>query len=377
MFESGVGAQAAGARDVAEAAEGAGVFGGYRTAVPANRSYTTAVAQGQFGDLGDVGSDGPQLGGVGQRLQRDRAGADGAAQQPMPGDGGVEPQQLFADALSVRVGECESDVVGQRAQVGDVVVEPFEFDEQRPQPVHLVGEFDPERVFDGEAVGERVRDGGVAADAFGQVDRAVGRPAVEELFQAAVDEPQSGLEPQHGFAGDGEAEMAGFDQPGVHGADRDLIHPGSVDGDERETGQRLANSGAGPASLRIGYQSSGQWACRTSRRGLGCPTGRIPYRSAISRSNRPAGNDRYASERTAGSSCGHNAFEFDAAIGPAGQEQVDDAQARRRRRGPPPEPDETHCRAGLPPSRPARPEIACAAASSRLMAVPRRCWRRW
>ncbi len=28
--------------------------------------------------------------------------------------------------------------------------------------------------------------------------------------------------------------MAGFDQPGMHRADRYLIHPGSLDGDERE-----------------------------------------------------------------------------------------------------------------------------------------------
>ncbi len=90
----------------------------------------------------------------------------------MSGDDRVEPQQLFADALSVCVGECESDVVGQRTQVGDVVVEPLELDEQGPQPVYLVGEFDPERVLDREAVGQRVCNGGVAADAFGQVDCA-------------------------------------------------------------------------------------------------------------------------------------------------------------------------------------------------------------
>src|SRR6516225_2193461 len=78
-------------------------------------------------------------------------------------------------------------------------------------------------------------NGGVAADAFGQFDRAVGRPALEELFQAPMDEPQSGLESQHGFAGHGKPEMSGFDQPGVHGTDRDLIHPGSLDGDEWET----------------------------------------------------------------------------------------------------------------------------------------------
>ena len=82
----------------------------------------------------------------------------------------------------MRVGEGESDVVGECAEVGGVVVEPFEFDQQGPQPVRLVGHLDPEGVFDGEAVRERVRGGGVAADAFGEFDRAAGGAALEEFL---------------------------------------------------------------------------------------------------------------------------------------------------------------------------------------------------
>ncbi|WP_419884343.1 hypothetical protein [Mycobacterium scrofulaceum] len=36
---------------------------------------------------------------------------------------------------------------------------------------------------------QRMRDGGVAADPFGQVHSGVGRPALEQLFQPAVHEP--------------------------------------------------------------------------------------------------------------------------------------------------------------------------------------------
>ena len=65
-----------------------------------------------------------------------------------------------------------------------------------------------------------------------------------------------------------------------------------------------AKSGGGPALARIGCQSCGQCAWRTIRRGRGCPISSIPYRSIISRSKRPAGNDRCARERSAGVSRG-------------------------------------------------------------------------
>ena len=76
------------------------------------------------------------------------------------------------------VGESEADVVGECAEVGGVVVEAFEFDEQRAQSVDRLGDGDGEGVFDGEAVREGVGGGGVAADPFGQVDGVGWRDAV-------------------------------------------------------------------------------------------------------------------------------------------------------------------------------------------------------
>jgi hypothetical protein len=87
-------------------------------------------------------------------------------------------------------------------------------------------------------VGERMRGRRVTADAFGEIGGPGCGTALEEFFQAAVHEPQPHLEPQHGLADNGEPEMAGLDQPGVHRPDRDLIHPGAFDGDEREAPRR-------------------------------------------------------------------------------------------------------------------------------------------
>ena len=212
-------------------------------------------------------------------MQRHRARVDGAAQQPVPGHRRVEPQQLFADPLGVRVGEGEADVVGQGAEIGGVVVEPFEFDEQGPQPVRFVGQFDAERVLDRQAVGERMRGGGVAADPFGEVDRAGGGPALEEFLEAAVHEPQPRLQAQHRLADDGEPEVAGLDQPGVHGADRDLVHPGSFDGEEREAARSVRTPvlarrrRASDASLRASARG-GPGGAAGDGRSAGCRTGR-------------------------------------------------------------------------------------------------------
>ena len=48
--------------------------------------------------------------------------------------------ELFADAQGVGVDDAVADVVAERADVGDVVVEAFELEQHRPQsPVALSG----------------------------------------------------------------------------------------------------------------------------------------------------------------------------------------------------------------------------------------------
>src|SRR6185312_12268913 len=134
MLRAGVGAHTAGPGNVSQAAHGTGVVTVQHRGA-GEPVIDPGVAQCQLGDFGEVSSDRLQLLGGGQPVQRYAAGVDSAAQQPMPGHRRVDAQQLFADALGVGVGDAEADVVGQRAQIGGVVVEPFEFDEQGPQPL--------------------------------------------------------------------------------------------------------------------------------------------------------------------------------------------------------------------------------------------------
>ena len=69
----------------------------------------------------------------------------------------------------------------------------------------------------------------------------------------AVHEPQPGLHPQDGLPDDREPEVSGFDQPGVHGPDRDLVDPAPLDLEEREGADVGVESrvGVGVAKHRV------------------------------------------------------------------------------------------------------------------------------
>ena len=227
------------------------------TAVPVNRSRTTLWPRARS-TISATSAAMRRARRVGQRAQLGAAGPDPAAQQPVPGDLVVDPQQLLADPLGVGVEDAVADVVAQRADVGDVVVEPFQLEQDGPPSPASSGTAVPAGVLDGLAEGQRVADGGVAADPFGQLDPGRRGASLEELLDAAVDEPQPGLEVQDGLADDGEPEVAGLDH-----ARRAPGRPGSrTPRGPRRCGtgtgrRRRRTAGGAPASARIGCQPAG------------------------------------------------------------------------------------------------------------------------
>src|SRR6266702_3363705 len=193
-----------------------------------------AVAQGEVDDLTDVRTDGGQLVGVGHLVQGGAGGQDPAAEQPVSGGVLVQPQQGFLDAQCVRVDDGVADVVAQGADVADVVVEAFQFQQDRAHPAGFDGYLQVQGVLNRAGVGQGVADGGVAGDAFGQRQPSVDVAVLEEFLDALMDVPEAGFEFEDGLADDGEPEVAGFDQPGVYGADGDLVHAWTLHGEERE-----------------------------------------------------------------------------------------------------------------------------------------------
>ena len=119
------------------------------------------------------------------------------------------------------------DVGGDGAKVGDVVVHPSGVVQLRP-PGGLFGRHpQSESLFHGHRVGKAVADGSVAADAFGQGNAVERVTPFEEFLDAAVGEPEAGTDFEDRFADDGEAEVSGFEETGVYGAEREHVAGGT------------------------------------------------------------------------------------------------------------------------------------------------------
>ena len=106
---------------------------------------------------------------------------------------------------------------------------------------------DLERRLDRARKSEAVGHGGIAGDARddarGLLDLDIGgQQPVDALVHIA--EPL--LQPRHGLAVCRETEMAGLDDAGMHGTDRNLVQPLALDGQEfvaRRITHRAAGSG--------------------------------------------------------------------------------------------------------------------------------------
>ena len=144
--------------------------------------------------------------------------------------------------------EGEAGVVDDHADVGDVVVEPLELEEDDAEPArarrHLAARERLERL----AVGERVARARVARDALGKLGRALEGQRLEELLGALVDEAEPRLEVHDRLALDAEAEVAGLDDARVHGPHRDLEDALALDAAERK---RLARVGELATQRRV------------------------------------------------------------------------------------------------------------------------------
>jgi hypothetical protein len=84
------------------------------------------VVEADLDQLGDPRCGVPYDVGWRQGLDPGAADGDPAAQQPVAGDLLVQAQQRLADGLGVCLGDAVADVVGERAEVCDVVVQAFE-----------------------------------------------------------------------------------------------------------------------------------------------------------------------------------------------------------------------------------------------------------
>ena len=151
-----------------------------------------------------------------------------------------DAQDVLAQDAAVGVDEREGGVVADGADVAEVVGEALQLAHQRAQVDRPGRHLEAERCLDGAGEGDGVGDGAVARYAAGELGGLVQRGAGEQAVDAFVHVAEPLFQPHHGLAVAGEAEMAGLDDAGVHGTDRDLVQRRA---DGREECVRIAAGG--------------------------------------------------------------------------------------------------------------------------------------
>jgi len=119
--------------------------------------------------------------------------------------------------------------------------------------------------------------------------------------------------------------MAGFDQAGVHGANGDLIHPRSLNGDKRESTNAI-ELGCGRGVAAHGIPLLGPVGMPHQSAHLGMADGPDPVQVRHFALEPPRRKRQIRQRMHRRISPGHNTFELNAAIRPTGKKQVDDTE---------------------------------------------------
>ena len=184
----------------------------------------------------------------------DAAGHDPIHHQPVAEGVVRRAQHVFAQDAAMRVHERERRVVADRADVAEMIGQPFEFGHQRAQILRARRRLDAERRLDRMREGDAVGDGAVAGGARGELCRLRDGRARHQRLDALVHVAEPLFEPHHGLAAGGEAEMSGLDDAGMHRADRNLMQALALDRQEL----------VGVACRRSGVRAPS--GCRTSQK---------------------------------------------------------------------------------------------------------------
>ncbi len=155
-------------------------------------------------------------------IPSDPANRDHAAQEPASRQFFVQGDRHFPESPGVGVGDHEPDVGGNGADVGDVVVDALQLQQNGAHELGAERDLNSRRPLDRLAERRAVGEGGIAGNALGQEHGAVYWQVLEELLRAFVRIEHAQLQVEDGLSGDGEVEMAGLDDAGMDRTHRNL-----------------------------------------------------------------------------------------------------------------------------------------------------------
>ncbi len=153
----------------------------------------------------------------------------------------VEAQHVFLQTTELRQRKAEAAVVGNGADVAQMIGQALAFKQQRAQMKRARRRLHPGQRLAGHAIRPGIGHGAVAAQPRSQAHAIVQRHAFEALFHSLVGETQAFFQPQNFFADDGKAPLPRLDHSSVHRPDRHFVHAVAIDRDEGVVfGLRLA-----------------------------------------------------------------------------------------------------------------------------------------
>src|SRR5271170_1629497 len=165
----------------------------------------------------------------------------------------------------MRVHQRERSVVANRADVAEMVRKALEFRHQRAEPYCARWNTDVQSAFDRAGESDRIGNGAVAGRSRREADAAIERSARHQRFDALVYIAEPLLEADDRLAAGGEAKMPRLDDPGMDGADRNLMQPLAL-GSEK-TIRRGLTRGRRPGAERMTNRPTSMVEPRTLIRG--------------------------------------------------------------------------------------------------------------
>ena len=174
------------------------------------------------------------------QIRRDAAGNDPVHHQPVAETRGGGAQHLLAQHAAMRQHQAERGIVADGTEIAEVVGDPLQLRHHPAQRHRARRHIDTQgpppplgRTQTHRRRWNRRRCGRRCAAA-----RGIGR-TLQQRLDALVHVAQALLQPHHGFAIGGEAEVAGLDDAGMHRTDRDLVQAVAFHRQERVVGRGL------------------------------------------------------------------------------------------------------------------------------------------
>ncbi len=165
---------------------------------------------------------------LGREVAGDAAGDERVHHEAMAEQLARAPLPVFAQTGALDMGEGETDIVTDGADVAQMVGDTLALGHERTQTQGARRHQASGGALDGLTGGPGMGDRGVAGDPPGEADQA-GRIAADgELFDALVNVAQPFLQTQHLLAHRLEAEVSRLDDARMDGADRDLEDAGAL-----------------------------------------------------------------------------------------------------------------------------------------------------